>query len=185
MSTISARAGNQSISIKVRRPSWDKVYEGYPKTSDERDDMPAYDVFNSIFSENNIHYFFDKKTQTVANACATRLSLGLLNGNVKLPVAYRLDKGEFKGKGIITSATGMIAFLNKIFGHPDETINQPGNLEKVQKVIGNRKGIYAMLPIAGHFSTASGHVTLWTGKDVIGSHHYAENAKVVYFWELK
>ncbi|WP_153935421.1 T6SS effector amidase Tae4 family protein [Riemerella anatipestifer] len=56
-------------------------------------------------------------------------------------------------------------------------------------MVGNRKGIYLMLPIDVKDFGASGHITLWTGnaseKYVFDGHHYEKSAKAMYFWELK
>ncbi|HDR0629962.1 T6SS effector amidase Tae4 family protein [Pasteurella multocida] len=122
---ITATAKNTSSSIKVNRPAWNKVYEGYPKI--ERygivDDLDAYSVFTSIFGE-------DYDTSIFRNACATRLSLGLLNAEVKIKGEYPIQTGPFKKKLVITSAANMIKWLNNNFGNPDETIKSPPNISR-------------------------------------------------------
>ncbi|MCW9718671.1 MULTISPECIES: T6SS effector amidase Tae4 family protein [unclassified Avibacterium] len=173
MATITARAGNRKRSIKVRRPPWDKVYEGYPKREDptsitNENDEYAELVFISIMGENYDRNIF-------INACATRLSLALLNGGMKPPRNYPIIKGKFAGKGVIVSAAKMIEWLKKQFGSPEVFIRYPESLQEIQNAIGNRKGIYGM--IAKDPKWASGHVTLWHKNNAIGGHNYFLEAK--------
>lgn len=161
-----------------KRPAWASgVYAGYPKTA-SGGDLPAPQVFTSIFGST-----YDSKTFT--NACATRLSLGLLNAGITVKREYSVQTGTFKGKGITTSAANMVAWLRSNFGTPDVTVENPISFEAVAVKIGSRKGIYAMLPKSTAQFGASGHVTLWHNKNAIGGNHYATAAKAVYFWELK
>lgn len=92
---------------------------------------------------------------------------------------------ETLGKSVTTSAVNMVNWLKSYFGTPDVTVENPLNKEAVETKIGNRKGIYAMLPKSNAAFGASGHVTLWHNKNAIGNNDYARAAKVVYFWELK
>ncbi|OOF38728.1 hypothetical protein BKK50_11315 [Rodentibacter rarus] len=179
---ITAKAKDKQKTLKVNRPSWEKVYEGYPKI--EKDgmiyDLDAQSVFISILGKN-----YDQVT--FGNACATRLSLGLINANVKIKKEYIVTEGKFKGKFITASAINMVKWLHRNFGDPDETIKFPQTYEEIVNAIGDRKGIYAMIPEKPDAFRASGHVTLWVNGDVIGgrSHSYYSSAYEVYFWELK
>lgn len=179
---VTAKAKDKQKTLKVNRPSWEKVYEGYPKIERNGivDDLDAPSVFKSIFGE-------DYPRETFGNACATRLSLGLLNANVKIRGEYPIKTGELKDKLVISSAANMVKWLHRNFGNPDETIKSPQEYEEIVNAIGDRKGIYAMIPRLPSEFGASGHVTLWVNGTVIGgiSHSYYKNAHVVYFWELK
>lgn len=93
--------------------------------------------------------------------------------------------GKLKGKGIMTSAVNMVNWLKSNFGAPDVTVENPGSKDTIEVKIGNRKGIYAMLPKSAAEFGASGHVTLWHNRGAIGNNDYARSARVIYFWELK
>lgn len=79
-----------------KRPTWAAVYAGYPKTA-SGGDLPASQVFVSVFGSG-----YDTKTFT--NACATRLSLGLLNAGIQPRKEFPVKEGRFKGKSVTTSA---------------------------------------------------------------------------------
>lgn len=159
------------------RPSWAAVYAGYPKTA-AGGDLPAPQVFASVFGST-----YDIKTFT--NACATRLSLGLLNANIQPRREFPVKEGRFKGKSVTTSAANMVNWLRTNFGTSDVTVENPMTKAAISAKIGNRKGIYAMLPKSSTAFGASGHVTLWHKGSAINDNHYAEYARVIYFWELK
>lgn len=61
-------------------------------------------------------------------------------------------------------------------------------LETLRSKIGNRNGIYIVIPYAGcpGWSNITGHATLWVGKNrnVVGGHHYAHIIGELYFGEL-
>ncbi|MBN6076391.1 hypothetical protein HYE59_02265 [Aggregatibacter actinomycetemcomitans] len=179
---INTRSGKVQRALNVARPSWNKVYEGYPKVERNGmiDDLDAHSVFTSIFGK-------DYDSSTFGNACATRLSLGLLNAGVKIRGEYPILQGPFKGKSVIVSAANMVKWLNNNFGKPEETIPSPKEYRNIVDRIGNRKGIYAMKPNSPRDFRASGHVTLWVNGNVIGGegHSYYKAAFEIYFWELK
>jgi len=164
----------------LTRPKWSKVYTGYPKNASGTDDMAADAVFKSILGDN-----YDRRTFT--NACATRVSLGLLNGGINVKKEFIIQKGDFKGKGFITSAINLKNWLskNEIFGVADEKIDGPSNLVDVRNIIGGRNGVYVIL--GGFANGITGHATLWLGtnKDVVGGHNYVSYGGTIYFWELK
>lgn len=126
---------------------------------------------------------YDSKTFT--NACATRLSLGLLNAGIQPRREFTVQMGQFKGKGITSSAVNMVNWLRSNLGAPDVTVEKPLSEAAIIQKIGNKKGIYAMLPKNASTFGASGHVTLWHNGNAIGNNNYYSEARVVYFWELK
>lgn len=166
--------------IDTTRPKWSKVYAGYPKNAAGTDDLPAVAVFKSILGDN-----YDRKIFT--NACATRVSLGLLNAGVTLRVEFKIQKGEFEGKGFIASAKNLKTYLERsdVLGKVDEKIEGISDITKVKRIIGKRNGIYIIL--GGFGQGITGHATLWIGakQDVIGGHNYASYGGTIYFWELK
>ncbi|MDO4908182.1 T6SS effector amidase Tae4 family protein [Neisseria sp.] len=141
-------------------------------------DLPASQVFASVFGSG-----YD--TNTFSNACATRLSLGLLNAGIQPRKEFPVKEGRFKGKSVTTSAVNMVNWLRSNFGTPDITVENPITKTAISAKIGNRKGIYAMLPKSTTEFNASGHVTLWHNNSAIGNNDFAAYARVVYFWELK
>lgn len=160
---------------------------GYPKTSpaqfgDLPNDLATDQVFTAIFGKD-----YDKNT--FSNACATRVSLGLLNGGVKLSrVAYNITNPthRFINKGIETSAKNLKDTLSKNthWGETDVIICKPTSLQEVANIIGKRNGVYFI--IGGFGGSVSGHTTLWIEKfgNVIGGHHYISSGGSIYFWEL-
>lgn len=102
--------GGKSCRIVANRPSWKLVYAGYPKTG-KGDDVPAPIVFTTLLKLDD----YTKHQSELGNACATRVSLGLINGGMKLKTAFSItnpklpyNNPKFKeGLGFITSAVGL------------------------------------------------------------------------------
>jgi hypothetical protein len=175
--------GVQTKPITVERPKWKLVYEGYPKNSTDTDDLPATLVFPKILGD-----IYD--TKTFGNACATRVSLGLLNGKMSVRQDFQIQKGSFKGKGFIASAGSLKKWLEKksVWGGADVTVSGPSDINSVADKINEKKiknGVYIIL--GGFGGGISGHATLWIGnnRNVIGGHNYVDYGGTVYFWELK
>ncbi len=162
----------------IYRPKWIDVYEGYPKTN-VGGDLPSPDVFISVFGPQ-----YD--TQKFQNACATRVSLGMLNANIKFEKPeFIVQVGEYKGKGFMTSAEKLKIEITNYFGDADIIIKKPVSLDAVQAKLGSKNGIYIIL--GGFNPGITGHSTLWIGKNknVIGGNHYVNINSEIYFWELK
>lgn len=195
MATCNVQAGTQTFSIKINRPNWEDVYNGYPKNKDGTDDMETTEVFKLVFGDN-----YDTKTKTfkdpytkdeiiMANACATRVSIALNKAGMSVAKNFTVLTGELKGKGLVTSAISLKKWLSEdtVWGKADEIIKGPTNLTDVAAKINCRNGVYILIPKAGYWATATGHATLWIGADgdVVGGHDYADGAGEIYFWELK
>lgn len=143
-------------------------------------DLPAQEVFASIFGDN-----YDR--DTFKNACATRVSLGLLAGGMKVFKSFNVDIGIYKDKGIMTSASGLRRWLSKIevWGPADTIIKNSNSFKVVSQTIASRNGVYI---VEGGFSGGvTGHATLWVGanNNAINGSHYADIGGTIYFWELK
>lgn len=173
--------------IAIKRPKWKDVYAGYPKNLAGDDDMDAPSVFRSVLGDK----YYIKHQSIFSNACATRVSLGLLEGGMAMKREFNIinPTHKHKGKGFTASAINLKNWLsrNDVFGKADEEITGPTDISKIAKKINNRNGIYIIIPKKGYFVTASGHATLWVGanNDVIGGHNYGDGAGTIYFWELK
>lgn len=181
--TFIAEGGGTSASTVIRRPKWDDVYRGYPKNASGTDDLPAPDVFKEILGEN-----YD--TSIFNNACATRVSLGLIGGNMSVRKDFMIQTGVNKGKGFITSARGLKQWLEKdsVWGSADVNVAGQSDINSVADRIndnGVKNGVYIIL--GGFGGGISGHATLWIGnnRDVIGGHNYVDYGGDIYFWELK
>lgn len=180
MGEILCKAGGASCTIVANRPKWSDVYRGYPKSGS--DDLPATEVFPSILAPE--HY--DKNT--FSNACATRVSLGLLEGSMRVKPAFNITNNshKFAGRGFQSSAQGLFNWLSSksVFGNPDISIDGPTNIDTVKNKIGIKNGVYIIL--GGFGDGVTGHATLWIGatKDVIGGHNYVNYGGSVHFWEL-
>jgi RHS repeat-associated protein len=181
---------NSIITSKIQtRPKWIDVYNNYPMNATGTDDMSSAEVFKMVFGNQ-----YDESTKTLkgtnislTNGCATRVSIALIKCGIVLPADFLGQAGEFKGKGIVTSAVGLEKKLREsVFGESDEKFDMslytPGD---VKAILNGRTGIYIMTPKPGEFVSASGHATIWTGTDVNGGHNYLNSASWVYFWELK
>ncbi|MDO4907847.1 T6SS effector amidase Tae4 family protein [Neisseria sp.] len=168
----------------AKRPSWAKVYAGYPKIAQAGipTDVDAHTVFSSVLGAN-----YD--SNVLNNACATRVSLGLINGGTTIPPGFkiRVSTHPHFQKGFQTSAVGLKNFLSRttVWGTADVVICNADSLTKIANIIGSRNGVYFI--IGGFAPPTSGHATLWLGsyKNVIGRNHYANQGRTVYFWELK
>ena len=119
------------------RPKWKLVFEGYPKNNAGTDDKDTDSVFKEILGDK-----YDKKM--FSNACATRVSLGLLNSGVDVKKDFLIQLGRFKGKGFIASAINLKKWLNlsSVWGNPDESFVGPADITDVKSKIGNRNGVY-------------------------------------------
>lgn len=186
MPTITARSGNSTSSLTVKRPSWASVYAGYPKTSggvSSENDLPAPAVFTSIFGAG-----YD--VNTYSNACGTRVSLALLSAGMTRVGTRKIMISEkahtHYGSFIEPGAAKLKDFLVSKWGKPENKISAPVTFDKVDKALNGKKGVYIMIPKSPSIFGASGHASLWTGTRVIGDHDYiSDNTDAVYFWELK
>lgn len=215
MSGITAKnqkTGKAAPKVTVQRPSWQLVYDNYPKINghDYRivDDKNNLELFKEILNIKDYEKEVDETGRDplkLYNACATRVSVSLLMSGHKLPSSYRItnQSHKFYGKGgFVSLASDLKDRLEKKWGKPTVTIKSPKSIMEVARKINNkdvdekntRNGVYIIL---GGLQGASGHATLWIGEkinqsgtqgDVIGGHrglHYVNPNGVIYFWELK
>ena len=153
---IATGGGIQTRPVKIKRPKWDDVYRGYPKNKSETDDLPAPDVFLSIFEKK----YYEANVSLFSNACATRVSLGLIEGGMLVKTAFKITKKGHKyiNKGFQTSAIGLKNWLSQenVWGSADEFIEAKNKgvynsaipditLVDVQNKIKNRNGVYQIL----------------------------------------
>lgn len=184
------------------RPKFKDFYNYWPKNSSNTDDMPASNVFSTVFGDR-----YDPVTQRLKdgnkdllnNACATRASIALtLSGtSINRYREYIGSYGAMNGKGLIAKASVFYKFLleNGCFLTADLTSNHPRNYESdVQSFFKGNNGIYIMIAYSSKDKEydpidnfgASGHVGLWINDHVLGGHHYiGKYSKAAYLFTLK
>lgn len=171
---------NVNSFVSHGRPSWAAVYEGYPKINagtPSENDQPAYEVFESIFGEGYDNSLF-------SNACATRVSIALNHAKVPVKADFKIQIGNYKGKGIITSAAKLKNWLSlpEVLGKADIIIKNPQSFDELSSVLGAKKGLYILE--SDNYNWATGHATLWYDGHALGNHDYYSHAKEIHFWEL-
>jgi hypothetical protein len=179
------------VTVVKPRPRWVDVFDGYPKVCGALSrwaDANVNAVFENVLGENYNHDTFN-------NACATRVSIGLLHANVIIPKeptprmhdidgktvgvhGVKNKKSELYGSYFISSAKYLQEWLNNVWGPADIQIDTEemkkllGGVgsdmkQKAKKLIGNMNGIYVILfPYdPNNKKTPTGHATLWVGED--------------------
>ena len=169
-----------------KRPRWKDVYDGYPlvnRGTSNENDLPAEQVFKSILEDNSENRSMFNNFSS--NAGTTRLSIALIRAGMTLRKDFRVQIGDLKGKGFISSAINLIKWLSEPeqFGAADIIIKNPSSLADVRSKIGNKRGIYAFE--SNDYKRASGLTTLWYNGDAIGGNNCYDLAKEIHFWELK
>jgi hypothetical protein len=173
-----------NATVSPTRPRWDDVYEKYPSLNkgtaeevDERSDIVFERVLDDGYGNRNPGVFI--------NACATRVSVALVECGMKMKQEFLIQKGTYKGEGFTVNARSLCNWLSRpnVWDYADEIICGKMTFEDVVKRINGRNGIYIILDS----SAKKNHATLWIGanNNVIGKKHYIENGCTVYFWELK
>lgn len=189
---LSRKVVGGSSNSKVK---YSTIYANWPKNNDNNNDKPSREVFSSLFGSkfNPLTELLDLgngQTALLNNACATHASIAFWLSGIDIPKKYWdfiASQGDIKNKGFITTAAKFLTYVKtpSALGMYSEEIVQPGTLDAIKKRIGGKTGLYLMIPNSVSVFGATGHVGLWTGYEVLGTHDYASYAKVVYFWELK
>lgn len=209
----------QTKPIKITRPKWDDMINNYPDTS-----VDVVKLYSDI--GNRLIELYNKAPNDWENTCSFRMSRGLNLSGFRLPFdnsRYR-EKGS-KGGVHVGSSTGIMKnyywyrvkelgrYLEEHLGSPEfeKTLKKAGFGEKKVDLLSTDwdklsklKGI-VMFKVSG-WGNASGHFTLWDGKNLIypgGSQHndpssefyyfnmkYEQNGKIIQtdiikLWELK
>lgn len=136
-------------------------------------------VFGSIYNPTEETIEINGKKISMINACATRMSLALLNANYNLNSKrdFLCQTGKYRGKGIITKIKKMRDYLFESIGSPDIFISTEDEKspyygrtrqiseEEVRKIIGYKNGIYLVYR-PGAYTDANGHVSLWLKREM-------------------
>lgn len=184
----------QARAIRVTRPKWDDMIKNYPNTS-----VDVITLYNEI--GNGLIDLYNKSAEDWENTCSFRMSKGLNYSGFKLPYNNSKYRAEgTKGGGVHVGKdklnywyrVGELGrYMDEHLGTPelDLTLKKAGvgekkiglsteNWDKLSKL----KGII-MFKVSG-WGNASGHFTLWDGKNLIypgGAQHDDPTSEYYYF----
>ena len=93
------RITTTELSTTIKRPKWEDVYAGYPKNVAGDDDMDAPSVFRLVLGDR----YYTKHQSIFSNACATRVSLGLIAGGMTMKREFNIiiEHINTKVKGLL------------------------------------------------------------------------------------
>jgi len=174
-----------TVYIQQAKPTWQNVYDNYPKTTSPSDDLPAHDVCVLIGGE----VLAQHNAGNANNACALRVSRALNYSGVSIPNITGQTWQGADNKNYFYYAEHLYNWMVKTFGQPDIHLTAangaPNGTKFPDQLIGlQNRGIYIMKPISRSSFGASGHATLWAGLDCIGKHNFFASASDVYIWKL-
>lgn len=192
--TIRARAQGQSVGIRANRPSWADMKKHYPAESVKSADF--YPMVSKAYQK-----AFQTSPETWSNTCATRMSYALNRSGLKLPVAP--NGGSIVGDDKYNYWIRVAQLSKKLSDHlgkPDFLLKHEP-IERFRKdladkrvevtrkflsTVAGKKGI-VVFEVTG-WQDATGHFTLWDGKDLLyvgeGSHN-DQSSYEYYFWFLR
>jgi hypothetical protein len=195
MARVIAQAGNQTIGIKVNRPSWADMYRNYPNESITSKQF--YPMISDEYAK-----LANKPNSNYNNTCAARMSYALNRSGIKLP---KNGGGTWLGKDGFyywIRVRELKQFLRNRFKNPDfeytpQRISVPFTNEQLRnRTIGIRQNILnkiqgkhgiIVFDVDG-WSDASGHFTLWDGSNLVyvgPGDHNNPNSTEYYFWLIR
>ena len=110
------------------------------------------------------------------NACAIRMSYVLNKTGNKIPYISGQTVSGKNGNWYIYKVKTLIQYINKIYGKPDQIINNPTS-DKIAKF----KGIIVFE--VDQWVDASGHATIWDGINCSDKCYFTQS-KRAYLWTL-
>jgi hypothetical protein len=192
MTSIIARSGQVTASIKPNRPSWSDMIKNYPgENISSRDFYPM--ISQALVSEVN------KNARDWENTCATRMSYALNRSGIRLyrKATIATIQGEDKFTYWIR-VKELKKYLKERFKGGDfehtplpiENFTAESMQARAQdaqdniiKKITGKHGII-VFDVTG-WNNASGHFTLWDGKDLVyvgEGYHNDPYSPEYYFW---
>jgi hypothetical protein len=192
---IRARAGRVATQLQAHRPAWKDMHKHYPGENIKSE------KFYPMIGD---HYVKLVKVQPddYENTCATRMSYALNRSGLKLPKAP--NNGSIKGEDGMNYWLRVAQLRKKLethLGKPDHELKHPkiNRISETQLVeqrihrsrdfldqIKIKKGI-VVFEVTG-FTNATGHFTLWDGKDLLyvgPGRHNDKNSDEYYFWFMR
>lgn len=195
MAQLIASAGNSSSTIQINRPSWKDMYTYYPKENISSAN------FYPMVSQQYVN-LVNERPDDWENTCAARMSYALNRSGVRLPKAPA--DGSLVGDDKFNywvRVKDLKAFMIKRFKSPDisyspKQVSDTRSTEAKQRIkevetqllpkIKGKKGII-VFDVKG-WSNASGHFTLWDGKNLayVGPGDHNNPASIeYYFWFMR
>ncbi len=188
--TLTAIAGNQQVSIVLKRPSWARVSQAYSKIGL----LNATDSYKLVGG--NVYELHLDNPIDYANACAIRMSYALNNGGYKIhsgTIFQNKNIGRLKGGdkfAYIYRVQDMIYFIEGKWGEAEvDSRKLDIKFSNISKILKNKKGVI-IFTIKG-WGDASGHATFWDGDNTMdgSTYHinpmYKDKIVRIQFWELK
>ncbi|MCC9020617.1 MULTISPECIES: T6SS effector amidase Tae4 family protein [Flavobacterium] len=197
---VASVGGVQARVVAATRPKWDDMIKNYPNTS-----VDTVKLYNDI--GNGLIDLYKKAPEDWENTCSFRMSRGLNLSGFKLPKdnsKYR-EKGSSGGVHVGTS-TGVTKnyywyrvkelgkYLEDHLGAPEFDVTlKRANLGEIKvglsttdwSKLSKLKGI-VMFKVSG-WGNASGHFTLWDGKNLIypGDPRHDDPSSELYYFNMK
>lgn len=165
----------------MRLPYMDDLKRSYPKHDPE---ITAQTLSREIGGEVLEIY----RLSNNPNSCALRVSIALTKAGITIPSTSYTFLGA-DGKNYFVTASRLIEWMVKTFPKPIELrlTQKMKDTDSANDMIGQKEGIYAMLPdYPGNFG-ASGHIDIFYKQsdlfDCDGGCYFSQ-ANKAYFWEL-
>lgn len=189
MTTLRASAADASVEVEVKRPSFQRLWDAYTEVG-----LKGYEEVYDLVG-GNVAELRRENPDDYTNACALRMSRAFNYGGYAVPSGtlipgtniYRVRGGD--GKPYIMRVNGVIHFVRHNWGEPDKVL-APDETARLAGL----KGLI-VIEVQG-WSDATGHVTLWDGRQTGDGSTYQDPANSsylspsvslsrVFFWELK
>lgn len=196
MPQIRASAGNQSSTVQINRPAWQDMIDNYPNENTKSID------FYPMISQSYLRLATGEDSHSWENTCAARMSYALNRSGIRL--AQASNGGSLKGNDGFNywiRVKDLKAYLKQRLGKPDIEhspikITEPTREQAYQRAddvrnnmlnqIQGKHGI-VVFDVTG-WSNASGHFTLWDGKDLVyvgPGEHNDTGSLDYYFWFMR
>lgn len=169
--------------VHLKLPDYEQFNTNYP----EKDGglMPANEVFNLIGGKvldlANEHGY--------TNACAARGSRALVYSGLSIPhIANSTFEGR-DGKFYFLSAQKYFEWIKQAFGPASFALSQ-GQCKKdgsgFRAIVGQKKGLYIMIPNYPARFGASGHADIYDGNSFNGDGYFNIDGDIyrAYLWEM-
>lgn len=170
-----------------KRPSFSVMLKNYP----DYNTYTTFGLYAQIGGQFARSALRGKKVEDAyMNSCTVRVSHALNKSGHKIrPIENTVALKGQNGLPIYYKLLHLLKYLRSVFGKPEVAIKLPkpeamSLMDKKNKLM-DRKGIIAFII---DFDDASGHFTLWDGKEIAGgnssSDYYFQRATEIYLWEL-
>ncbi len=156
-------------------PTWAKVFEGYPSvrySDGTYGDLPATQVYEKIGGP--LGDEAKRNPNSYTNACAARVSMGLINAGINIPNIPGSTYEGAGGKFYFISAEKLYDFVTQTFAGNYTWLsggNGPVSPSAFKSYTSGAHGLYLMRPTNPNQFKATGHATLFDGSTCMGGNH--------------